>query len=64
MTVRIESLGLVIPGQVTRKFDGTNTVLTVTAEQARSIYDALATVNHFFELQDPPSPGDPDSEVS
>ena len=52
MTVKIESLGVVIPGQVVRKFDGTNTTLTITAEQAKALFVALSTVNEFFDLQE------------
>jgi hypothetical protein len=49
MGVKIDSLGIVVKGAVTRKFNGSETTLTVTAEQARELYDALGTVVQFFE---------------
>ena len=58
MSVKIESLGVVVPGQVVRKFDGTDTTLTITAEQAKSLYDSLGLVVKFFDLagQEPDAP--------
>lgn len=48
MAVRIESIGVVVPGHVVRKRDGENTVLTLDSEQARSLYDSLGTVVNMF----------------
>jgi hypothetical protein len=48
MTVQIDTLRVSVPGQVTRKYDGTTTVLTVTAEQAAALFTSLGAVQQFF----------------
>jgi hypothetical protein len=52
LSVRIESMGVVVPGQIVRKYDRTNTTLTITAEQARHLHASLATVIQFFEMSE------------
>lgn len=51
MTVKIKSLGVEVPGQVVRKFDGTDTTLVLDEDQARLLYDELGTVMAFFDAQ-------------
>lgn len=51
MTVRIETMGVLVPGHVVRKRDGDDTVLTLTREQASSLYESLDTVVKLFEAQ-------------
>jgi hypothetical protein len=50
LSVRIESMGVVVPGQIVRKHNGTNTTPTITADQAR--HASLATVIQFFEMSE------------
>jgi len=51
MAVEIKTLGVTVPGNVVRKFNGTETTLVIGAEQARVLYEALGTVVQFFEQQ-------------
>ncbi|QDH91821.1 hypothetical protein SEA_PHRAPPUCCINO_146 [Mycobacterium phage Phrappuccino] len=44
MTVRINNVSLEVDGAVVRKFDGATTSLTVTGEQAHSLYRDLSAV--------------------
>lgn len=49
MSVSIETIGVLVPGTVVRKRDGEDTVLTLTGDQARSLYESLGTVVSLFE---------------
>lgn len=49
MGIKIETLGVVVTGAVTRKFDGQNTTLTLTGEQAKALYDSLGPVLAFLD---------------
>lgn len=49
MAVRIETIGVLVPGHVVRKRDGEDTVLTLNGDQARSLYESLGTVNNMFD---------------
>lgn len=49
MAVTIESIGVVVPGHVVRKRDGDDTVLVMTGEQVRSLYESLGTVISLYE---------------
>lgn len=51
MGVQISTLGIVVSGQLTRKFDGTNTTLEVTLAQAAEINQGTSKVLEFFGTQ-------------
>lgn len=53
MAVTVQSIGVVVPGHITRKRDGDDTVLTLDGKQARSLYESLGTVVGMFEGPDP-----------
>ena len=53
MTVRIKLLGVEVPGQVTRKFDGAVTTLMLNEDQVRVLYAELGPVLQFFDAQSP-----------
>lgn len=53
MAVRIETIGVLVPGHVVRKRDGDDTVLTLDGGQARSLYESLGTVVGMFENATP-----------
>jgi hypothetical protein len=53
MTVRIKLLGVEVPGQVTRKFDGAVTTLMLNEDQVRVLYAELGPVLQFFDAQPP-----------
>lgn len=48
VAVRIETMGVLVPGHVVRKREGDDTVLSLTGEQARSLHDSLGTVVDLF----------------
>jgi hypothetical protein len=52
LSLRIESMGVVVPGQIVRKYDGTSTTLTITAELARHLHASVPTVIQFFEMSE------------
>lgn len=52
MAVKIETMSVVVPGQVVRKFDGSQTTLTITGDQARYLYEAMGTVVSLFDSVD------------
>lgn len=52
MAVKIETMSVVVPGQVVRKFNGKDTTLTITGDQARHIYDVMGTVVSLFDSVD------------
>lgn len=56
-SVLIGSFGLVIPGQVVRKYDTADdtTTVTITGDQAKAMYEALGTVVQFFGLNGTPA---------
>lgn len=49
MTVRIETMGVLVPGHVVRRRDGDDTVLTLTRDQAEALYTSLDTVVKMFQ---------------
>jgi hypothetical protein len=51
MTVKIEKLGIVVPGQVVRKFDGTDTTLTLSGDQVKNLYDQLGEIMPLFSAE-------------
>lgn len=50
MSIIIGTVGVVVQGSVTRKYDSTEdqTTLDVTFEQAKELHDSLGTVLKFF----------------
>jgi hypothetical protein len=51
MTARIREMTVEMPGRVLRRFDGTNTMIAVTEDQARALLEQLSPVLHFFDSQ-------------
>lgn len=51
MGLKITALGVSVPGKVTRKFDGSETTLTLTEEQTRKLHEATELALRLFDGQ-------------
>lgn len=51
MGLKITELGIVVPGQITRKFDGTDTTLVLNEDQLRELASSAASALRIFEQQ-------------
>lgn len=51
MGLKITELGIVVPGQITRKFDGTDTTLIFNEDQLRELVSSAKLALKVFEAQ-------------